>query len=146
MKNSIKSSDRKKFAEKSSSQETVLIIDDSLDTLDLQELILDSQGYKVMKAQSGGEALQLLKQKSQSPDLILLDFCLEDMTGLTFLKTLERLRPEIISEVPVVFVTGMNEVPPSRAVGVIKKPSELEDFKEAVGHFLLLRNKFPVTH
>ena len=49
---------------------------------------------------------------------------------------LEEKRPEIIENVPVVFVTGMDKVPASKAVGFIKKPFNNDKFLEAIQGFI----------
>jgi FixJ family two-component response regulator len=49
---------------------------------------------------------------------------------------LEKERPEIIENVPVVFVTGMGEVPESKAVGFIRKPTDMDKFLKAVHSFI----------
>ena len=119
----------------SSKGKVVLIVDDNADLLNLNRTILEMDGFKVFTALGGEEALALLAEISQ-PDLILLDVRMEDMSGPDFLAVLEERRPEIIENVPVVFLTGMDEVPPSKAVGFIRKPIELDKFVVAVHQFI----------
>jgi CheY-like chemotaxis protein/MinD-like ATPase involved in chromosome partitioning or flagellar assembly len=59
--------------------EKILVVDDDLDTLRLVGLMLERQGYKIMAAPNGRQALTLAK--SQKPDLILLDLMMPDMDG-----------------------------------------------------------------
>ena len=124
-------------------QKTVLIVDDSEDTLDLHELIVENQGYNVIKTQSGQEALSLLLQNRPWPDMILLDFYLEDMTGIALLDKIEFLYPDFLRKTPVVFVTGMSELPKNNAVGHIQKPYELEYFKKTLNRFLEFNLELP---
>jgi len=49
----------------------VLVADDDPDILYLLGRLLEREGYAVVKASSGGEALQLARERS--PDLLLLD-------------------------------------------------------------------------
>ncbi len=116
-------------------QQAILVIDDSPDTLLLQRIMLESEGFKVFTAQSGTEGLALLS-KIKQPNLILLDMQMGDMTGIDFLNILEKTRPEIIEIVPVVFLTGMDEVPKSNAVGFIRKPADMDKFLSAVHGFI----------
>ena len=71
-----------------------------------------------------------------SPDLILLDMRMEDMSGPEFLLELEEKHPEIFENVPIVFLTGVDKVPISKAVGFIRKPMDLDKFLEAVHGFI----------
>ena len=61
---------------------------------------------------------------------------LGDMNGIDFLNTLEKKMPKIIEEVPIVFMTGADHVPPSRAVGFIQKPAEMELFLSAIRQYI----------
>ena len=61
---------------------------------------------------------------------------MQDMTGTEFLIRLEEMRPEILKEVPVVFLTGMDEIPKSKAVGFIRKPVDMDEFLKAVHSFI----------
>ena len=54
--------------------ETILIIDDDVAIGNLEQEVLEREGYLVQRAYSGTEALLLLKEKK--PDLILLDLML----------------------------------------------------------------------
>ncbi|OFZ18143.1 MAG: hypothetical protein A2Z20_06135 [Bdellovibrionales bacterium RBG_16_40_8] len=91
--------------------------------------------YEIHAAQSGKEALSVLS-KIELPSLILLDMCMDDMSGPEFLTMLEEKRPDIVNSVPVVFLTAMDKVPASKAVGFIRKPIELNKFLESVRNFI----------
>ncbi len=114
---------------------TVLIIDDSIDHLTLNKAILESGNFEVFTASSGRSALEVLVD-IPPPDLILLDVQMAEMNGLDFLIELEKVHPEILRNVPVVFLTGMNELPESKASGVIKKPVDIEDLLVSVRGFI----------
>ncbi|NES84327.1 MAG: response regulator, partial [Moorea sp. SIO2B7] len=57
----------------------ILIVDDSLDNLNLLYSTLTKQGYEVRKAING--AMALMGVKAELPDLILLDIRMPDMDG-----------------------------------------------------------------
>lgn len=97
-------------------------------------LILED-AFEVFKAQSGQAALELLS-KIAPPDLILLDMRMEDMSGPDLLLVLEEKFPELIEKVPVVFLTGLDSVPKSKAIGFIRKPYELGKFLKDVHRFI----------
>lgn len=116
-------------------KKTVLLIDDSQDLLDVNKTILEIDDYEVLTALCGKEALSILSAENP-PDLIVLDFCLEDMSGPDFLLELEKALPAIIESVPVVFLTGMYDVPATKAVGKIMKPTGIDNFLAAVQHYI----------
>lgn len=122
---------------KSKSKKSILVIDDCQDFLDLYKAILESEGYEVLTASSGKGGLNLLT-KIANPSLILLDVRMGDMSGPEFLEVLEKQRPEVIETVPVVFLTAMDKVPKSKAIGFIQKPIDLEKLLATIKHYIEL--------
>jgi two-component system, OmpR family, response regulator VanR len=61
-------------------KETILIIDDEKEIRDLIEIYLKNEGYRVLQAADGLEALQLLKM--ETVHLIILDWMMPNMNGL----------------------------------------------------------------
>lgn len=112
-----------------------MVVDDNDFLLSVNRAVLESDGYEVVTAQSGAEALAVLSQIPR-PDLILLDMMMGDMNGADFLRTLEAKQPQIVANVPVVFLSGVEKVPPSKAVGFLKKPVDLDDLLTAVRRFI----------
>lgn len=132
----------KNSAEKLNSKEnrpvvsySVLVIDDCRETLTLQKILLGLEGYEVFTAQSGGEALQVLVE-IEKLSLILLDMNLGDMTGIEFLNILEDKHPEVLQKVPVAFLSGMDEIPESKAIGFIRKPADTDKLLAAIREFI----------
>ena len=113
----------------------ILVVDDSADLLSLSKTVLEIDDYEGFTALSGKDALVVLAEIGQ-PDLILLDMRMEDMSGPEFLLVLEDTRPEIFENVPVVFITGMDKIPSSKAAGFIKKPFDMDTFLAAVHRFI----------
>lgn len=115
---------------------SVFVIDDNADLLFLATTILKIDGYEISTAQSGKEALEILTEITK-PDLILLDMQMEDMTGSDLLMLLEEKLPDLIKVVPVVFLTGMDQVPKSKAVGFIRKPiNDVDKFLKDISRFI----------
>jgi DNA-binding response OmpR family regulator len=77
----------------------VLVVDDDVKTVELVRLYLDRDGYQVLTAYDGIEALRLARESR--PDLIVLDLMLPDIDGLEVCRT---LRHE--SDVPVIMLTA----------------------------------------
>jgi PAS domain S-box-containing protein len=83
----------------------VLIVDDSPEDRILYQhcLLRDSNySYTFLEASLGQQGLELWRQ--QQPDVILLDYCLPDLDGLTFLTQLQSVTQS--SCLPVIIVTG----------------------------------------
>jgi response regulator RpfG family c-di-GMP phosphodiesterase len=123
----------------------ILVIDDSPDMLHLQKTILEMEDFKVFTAQSGDEALNILSEVKK-PDLILLDVQMKEMSGTEFLKKLEEKRPDIAKVVPVVFITGMEQIPEGKVLGFIRKPFDMESFLSSIDHFVELGRTSPLYH
>ncbi len=80
---------------------TVLIVDDTLDSLEILNQILASE-YRVLFATNGPMALSI--SHDQKPDLILLDVSMPDMDGYQVCREL-KANPET-REIPVIFITA----------------------------------------
>jgi CheY-like chemotaxis protein len=125
--------------------ESILVIDDNTDMLALQRVVLEMEGFEVFTALGAFEAFKLLSE-IDAPDLILLDMQMDGMNGLEFLKTLEVTKPKIISDVPIVFLTGMDSVPESKAAGFIRKATDLDRFLEDIHRFIDSGHRTPYKH
>jgi len=77
----------------------VLVVDDDVKTVELVKLYLNRDGYRVLTAYEGVEALRLAREGH--PDLIVLDLMLPGMDGLEICQT---LRGE--SDVPIIMLTA----------------------------------------
>jgi signal transduction histidine kinase len=83
----------------------ILVVDDQFQNVELLNAYLVPQGYDVVKAASGKEALE--KISSDPIDLVLLDVMMPNMSGL---EVLEKLRADERTRlIPVVMVTTLKE-------------------------------------
>ncbi len=87
-------------------KQKILLVDDEEDILDFLELILEEQGYSVIKASSGREALAAAQM--HRPELILLDVMMPEMDGWEVLKLLKA--DEEITDIPVAMLTARTEM------------------------------------
>ncbi len=86
--------------------EKILIVDDDLDTLRLVGLLLERQGYQIIVADNGSQALD--KAIGEVPEIILLDVMMPDMDGFELAR---RLRAEeSTAEIPIIFFTAKTQV------------------------------------
>jgi CheY-like chemotaxis protein len=72
--------------------ETILVVDDEPDLLDLVVQVLEGQGYHVLGASSGRQALQQWSRRTHDIDLLLTDMTLSD--GVTGCELAAQLRTE----------------------------------------------------
>ena len=84
---------------------TILCVDDEETPRILRKLILQKQGYQVIVAASGLEALQLLDQANIN--LVLSDQMMPGMSGTELTKSVKATRPTM----PVILISGVNEIP-----------------------------------
>lgn len=77
---------------------TILVVDDERRMVQMLRLNLEAEGYEVLAAYNGQQALDVVRE--QLPDLVLLDVMMPGMDGF---ETLERIRA--VSTVPVIMLT-----------------------------------------
>ena len=82
--------------------ETILIIDDEPNIVELARLYLERQGFKVVSCGRGRDGLDLVA--SSNPNLVILDVMLPDIDGFEVLK---RLRKE--NTVPILMLSARRE-------------------------------------
>src|SRR5437867_6736623 len=80
---------------------TLLVVDDEKDIVDLLKYNLQKEGYRVLTARNGNQALE---QAQQSPDLILLDVMMPEHDGWEVVKFLKKENKT--SHIPVIFLTA----------------------------------------
>lgn len=79
----------------------ILVVDDEKDIVDLLKYNLQKEGYKVLTAGNGKEAIE---RTQQQPDLILLDIMMPVMDGLQTLKALKQNKET--ESIPIIFLTA----------------------------------------
>jgi CheY-like chemotaxis protein/MinD-like ATPase involved in chromosome partitioning or flagellar assembly len=85
--------------------EKILVVDDDIDTLRLVGLMLERQGYQIIAASTGQQALSLAR--IEKPDLILLDLMMPDIDGITVARRL-RSGPET-KEILIIMFTAKGQ-------------------------------------
>lgn len=74
-------------------QESILLVDDQEDVLNVGKAILRKLGYTVFPARSGEEALTIYKEKRAAVDLVILDMVMPGMAGEEVFSILKGLNP-----------------------------------------------------
>src|SRR5437867_5669934 len=88
---------------------SILIVEDDADVRGALTAVLESEGYSVVEAAHGQEALQHLRANAAGFCMILLDLWMPVMNGWEF--RAEQLKDPTLAEVPVMSVTPAH-VPP----------------------------------
>lgn len=124
---------------------SILLVDDNLNGIKARKIILEEQGYRVVTALNGLDALDLFTQ--QKFDLVVTDYKMPKMDGLELIMNLRTLRPEL----PIVLISGyvdslgLNEEN-TRADSVIQKSAnEVSYLCHAVTRLLRPTPRKPVT-
>ncbi|HEU4390179.1 MAG TPA: sigma-54 dependent transcriptional regulator [Blastocatellia bacterium] len=110
----------------------VLVVDDEKNQREIYSLILEDAGYDVATAQSGEQALRLARESSY--DLVLTDYKMTGMDGLTLLSSLLRDEPSLI----VVMMTAHGSVESVKdalrggAFDYLEKPIDREQLLKVV--------------
>ena len=82
----------------------VMIVDDSLTVRKITSRMLTREGFAVVTAKDGVDALQLVAERA--PDVILLDIEMPRMDGFEFAKTLKREAK--YAHIPIIMITSAN--------------------------------------
>ncbi len=119
---------------------TILIVDDEADVLEVVEMLLLSEGYKVLKASNGKIALQILEE--ETPDLIILDIMMPEMDGLNVCKEIRKI--DELRQIPVIMFSAKlsafdkKESFDAGADGFITKPFNARGFISGIKTYLEL--------
>ncbi len=118
----------------------ILVVDDVADNSYLLQALLESEGYRVEVANSGGAAIAQIKRST--PDLVLLDVMMPGMNG--FEVTQQIRQNHELSELPIFLVTGHDQIQPAmlkkiEVNGLIRKPIDFEEVLTKVKSVLPVR-------
>ena len=117
---------------------TILVVDDNDMNLVLLSKILGMEGYQVLTAQNGTDALRVIEEKV--PDLAILDVMMPDMDGYELCRRLRQL--QTAQKMPIVMLTAMSSEGERRlaldagANDVWTKPFEMNVLRQRMGELL----------
>lgn len=86
---------------------TVLVVDDSITTRTLEKSILEAQGYRVLLAVDGVDALQILRAGEAVIDLVVADIEMPRMDGFSLLQAIKA--DAGLADLPVVLMTSRDD-------------------------------------
>jgi CheY-like chemotaxis protein len=116
----------------------VLVVDDEKPILHMVSVILDSAGYKCLKATNGPEAIELYRSRRKEVRAVLLDMMMPGMDGMTVLRRLLEMEPDLC----VIAASGlrghgrMHEMLAAGAKAFLQKPYSDEQLLDALSRVL----------
>lgn len=121
---------------------TVLIVDDEQGIRDILGLNFEIEGFVIVKAAGGKEALEIVKK--QRVDFVLSDVQMPEGDGFTLLKEIKKLELNLPT---VLLVTGFAEVTRSEVIAaggidLLSKPPDIDQIvriiKSSINHLKLV--------
>ncbi len=118
---------------------TILYVEDNPDNRNLIRRVLNAEGYSVVEAINGKQAIE--KLESNSVDLILMDINMPDMDGYTLTAKIKAIQK--YSKIPIVAVTA-NVMRGDREKsleagcdGYIQKPIDIDALAQQIERFII---------
>ena len=84
----------------------ILCVDDETTGLSIRKALLETQGYRVLTAESGPKALSLFSREPL--DLVVLDYSMPGMEGHDVAEAMKRLKPDV----PIIMLSAYVDLPP----------------------------------
>jgi len=110
---------------------SVLLVEDDKDIREAVSAVLEAEGYTVLTAGNGKEALEALDRGQ--PCVVLLDLMMPVMDGWTFLAEVRKSRR--LQDLPVVVVSAYSERRAEGVKRVLKKPLDVNQLLAAVADY-----------
>jgi CheY-like chemotaxis protein len=109
--------------------ETILIVDDEPDVLDVSKEILESLGYSLYAVKNGEEAITIYKQKKDEIDLIVLDMIMPGLSGSETFDGIRGVNPsaKIILSSGYSLSSQAQQIMDKGCHGFIQKPFNMAD-------------------
>lgn len=119
--------------------ETILLVDDEIMVRMVAETLLKSNGYKILTAVDGQEAVEIFTEHQDEISLVLMDMTMPRMSGLEAfraLRELDRMVPVVICSGYVVDLGEFQTEQGDRPNGFVQKPYNLRDLVTTVRHLI----------
>jgi CheY-like chemotaxis protein len=116
---------------------TVLLVEDYDDARSFMKLLLEKNGYRVIEAQDGYEAVEIVNRIS--PDIILMDLSLPNMDGIAATKIIRKIVD--FSRTPIIAVTAHGDAYFEKAIAagcndLLNKPLDIRLMEIMLKHYL----------
>ncbi len=130
---------------RSGAGQRILVVDDEETVRSVTAMLLSKSGLSVLTAEDGEQAVQLLGERPQDFDVVLLDLSMPKIDGI---EAFGRMR-EICPHLPIILSSGYSEQEATRTYGsqglsgFIQKPYSIEVLLRTIGEVC---NSVPRTH
>lgn len=119
---------------------SILVVDDEEDTVELAKMVLEHEGYIVFTAKNGMDAIDFLKEENEKTDLILLDVLMPKVDGLEVCRWVKN-HPRL-KKIPVLLFTAKSRRQDREkglecgADAYLSKPFRAEELLNLIKHHL----------
>ena len=110
---------------------SVLLVEDDKDIREAVSAVLEAEGYTVLLAGNGKEALAILDRGQ--PCVVLLDLMMPVMSGWDFMDEVKKSKR--LEDIPVVVVSAYSERKAEGVRRVLKKPLDVGQLLSAVAEY-----------
>jgi len=117
-------------------QKTVLLVEDDLEIRDILQDLLEAEGYDVVPASHGRQALEFLQATPSEnlPHLVVLDMMMPLVDGSQVLASMKS-DPKL-SPIPVVVLSAVARERPAGAAAFLRKPIPLQKLFDTIRGFI----------
>ena len=114
----------------------ILVCDDDKEIVDAIDIYLSQEGYHILKAYDGLQAIEIMKK--EEVHLILLDIKLPEMNGIDALKEIRKFDQDIpiIMQSAYAFENDMEAARQAGSNGFVTKPINIKELKSVLSSFL----------
>ena len=114
----------------------ILVCDDDKEIVDAIDIYLSQEGYHILKAYDGLQAIEIMKK--EEVHLILLDIKMPEMNGIDALKEIRKFDQDIpiIMQSAYAFENDMEAARQAGSNGFVTKPINIKELKSVLSSFL----------
>jgi CheY-like chemotaxis protein len=127
---------------------SVVVIDDDDDVRDVIVFALENEGFHVSSFANGKLGLDALRRMSLSdlPGLIIVDYLMPEMDGITFMKIIKEKYSDTLGTIPLAMSSAMGSfdsmLPHDPNLILLHKPMDLEDLLQVARSHCLESQKY----
>jgi two-component system, chemotaxis family, chemotaxis protein CheY len=117
------------------SPKTVLLAEDDVEIRDILQDLLEAEGYDVVPASHGRQALEFLQgsRDTKLPDLVVLDLMMPLVDGVEVLRAMKD--DSVLANIPVVVLSAVVRERPPGAAAFLRKPVPLQKLFDTIRAF-----------
>jgi two-component system alkaline phosphatase synthesis response regulator PhoP len=126
-------------------EKKILLADDDPDIIRIVSMFLEDEGYDIVAAKDGEEALEKIKE--ENPDLVILDLLMPRVDGFAVFNALREPDYESWSKIPVIVLTSVREEVSKRRyeletgqtmgyAAYLEKPTDPDELLETVASLI----------